>query len=111
MFKQYQLKNYRFRLVAYVIVLTIIGILVIGSAKQSVQSKQILGLAIGLVFMVIVSLIDYSYILRFWSVWYLVWQFSCRLLYYFLEMMSMDQNDGLILDFFSFSHQSLVRFC
>lgn len=72
MFKQYQLKNYRFRLVAYVIVLTIIGILVIGSAKQSVQSKQILGLAIGLVFMVIVSLIDYSYILRFWSVWYLM---------------------------------------
>ena len=33
------------------------------------------------------------------------------LMYYFLEMMSMDQNDGLILDFFSFSHQSLVRFC
>ena len=34
MLKQYKLKDYDFRLVAYVVVLTIIGILVIGSATQ-----------------------------------------------------------------------------
>lgn len=41
MFKQYKLKNYRFRLVAYVVILCIIGVMVVGSAKPSVQNKQI----------------------------------------------------------------------
>ena len=71
MLKQFEIKNYRFRLIAYVLILTIIGILVIGSAKSSVQDKQILGLGAGLVIMVFVSLIDYSHILRFWAFIYL----------------------------------------
>lgn len=71
MFKQYQLKDYRFRLIAYVVVLCIIGIMVIGSAKASVQDKQIIGLAGGLIIMVVVSMIDYSHILKFWSLIYL----------------------------------------
>lgn len=65
MFKQYKIKDYRFRLVAYVVILCIIGILVIGSAKESVQDKQIVGLIGGLIVMVVVSLIDYSHILKF----------------------------------------------
>ena len=65
MFKQYKLKNYRFRLVAYVVLLCIIGVMVVGSAKPSVQNKQIIGIAGGLVVMVIVSLIDYGTILKF----------------------------------------------
>jgi rod shape determining protein RodA len=72
MFKQYQLKNYRIRLVTYVIILSFIGIAVIGSAKQSVQSKQIFGLAVGIIAMLIVSLIDYSFILKFsWLLYFL----------------------------------------
>lgn len=65
MFKQYKLKNYRFQLVAYVVLLCIIGVMVVGSAKPSVQNKQIIGIAGGLVVMVIVSLIDYGTILKF----------------------------------------------
>ena len=65
MFKQYKLKNYRFRLVADVVLLCIIGVMVVGSAKPSVQNKQIIGIAGGLVVMVIVSLIDYGTILKF----------------------------------------------
>ena len=42
MFKQYKLRNYKFILVMYVMILNVIGILLIGSAKPSVQSKQIL---------------------------------------------------------------------
>ena len=57
--KPYKLKNYRFGLVALVLVLSIIGILVVGSANESYQSKQIFGVVIGLVVMAIVSLIDY----------------------------------------------------
>ncbi len=73
MFKiQYKIKDYRFRLIAYVVILCIIGILVIGSAQPSVQNRQIMGMVIGLIVMVAVSLIDYSLILRLRRVWYLI---------------------------------------
>lgn len=65
MLKQYQIKDYKFRLIVYVVVLTMIGISIIGSAQKSVQSKQVLGLILGLFVMVVVSLIDYSFILGF----------------------------------------------
>ena len=65
MFKQYKLKNYRFRLIAYVVILCIIGVMVVGSAKPSVQNKQIVGLIGGLIAMVIISLIDYNTILKY----------------------------------------------
>ena len=64
MFKQYKLKNYRFRLIAYVVILCIIGVMVVGSAKPSVQNKQIVGLIGGLIAMVIISLIDYNTIIK-----------------------------------------------
>ena len=54
------------------ILLTIIGIVVIGSAEKSVQSKQILGFVLGLIVMIIVSLIDYSYVLKFCWVYYFI---------------------------------------
>ena len=62
MFKQYKLRNYKFILVMYVVILNVIGILLIGSAKPSVQSKQILGMIAGLTIMVMLSLIDYNFI-------------------------------------------------
>lgn len=65
MLKQYQVKDYNFRLIVYVLVLTMIGISIIGSARESVQSKQVMGMLVGIVAMVIVSLIDYNFILRF----------------------------------------------
>lgn len=68
--KPYKLKNYRFGLVALVLVLSIIGILVVGSANESYQSKQILGVVIGLVVMAIVSLIDYVWITNFYWILY-----------------------------------------
>ncbi len=72
MFKQYKLKDYRFRLVVYVVILTIIGIFVVGSAQKSLQDNQIMGLFAGLVVMVIASLIDYSFLLKFRRIFYLM---------------------------------------
>lgn len=66
MLKQYQLKDYRFRLVFYVYAISIIGILVIGSAKRSVQDQQILGLALGTIAMLVISLMDYTWVLKFY---------------------------------------------
>lgn len=71
MFKQYKLRNYKFILVMYVVILNVIGILLIGSAKPSVQSKQIFGMIAGLTIMVMLSLIDYNFILKFsWLIYF-----------------------------------------
>lgn len=65
MFKQYQWKRIPVRLIIYVVVLTMIGIAVVGSAQASVQDKQIMGMFLGLGAMTVVSLFDYSFILKF----------------------------------------------
>ena len=62
MFKMYSLKDYRFRLCIYVAALTVIGIFVIGSARESVQNKQVFGMAVGIVAMICLSLFDYSFL-------------------------------------------------
>lgn len=73
MLKQYKLKNYKFILVIYVTALTMIGVLLVGSAKPSLQSKQLLGFLVGFVIMVIVSLIDYNFILKFsWLIYFIL---------------------------------------
>lgn len=63
--KRYHLKNYNFTLVALVLILSILGVFVVGSAKESVQNKQIIGLILGVFLMVVISLIDYVWILEF----------------------------------------------
>ncbi len=77
MFKQYRLRDYRFRLILYVYAISIIGIMVIGSARKSVQSQQILGLALGTVAMLVISVLDYIWILKFY---WLIYVFNIALL-------------------------------
>ena len=68
--KPYHLKDYKFNLIISVVALTILGILVIGSAQKSVKNKQIIGLVLGLIVMVIVSLIDYVWVLNlYWMIY------------------------------------------
>lgn len=71
MLKHYKIRNYQFSLIIYLVILTVIGILLIGSAEASVQPKQVLGLFMGLAFMVAISLMDYSVILKFSWVYYI----------------------------------------
>jgi rod shape determining protein RodA len=47
MFRHYKIRNYSFILMGAVIALSIIGILIIGSAQNSSQIRQIYGLVIG----------------------------------------------------------------
>ena len=77
MLRQYRLRDYRFRLVCYVFAITIIGILVIGSAEKSVQDQQIFGMVLGTVAMVVISLIDYNWVLKFY---WLIYAFNLLLL-------------------------------
>ena len=68
--KKYNLKDYNFILVISVIALSVIGILAVGSALPSAQSKQIIGVALGIIAMVVVSLIDFEWVLNFYWVIY-----------------------------------------
>ena len=70
MLKQYKLRNYHFQLVIYIAILNIIGILIIGSAKHSVQKMQIVGFVLGLIVMTVISLMDYSFLLRLTPLYY-----------------------------------------
>lgn len=69
--KQYKLKNYKFTLIVLVAALNILGVLLVGSASPGDQKKQLIGMLSGLLIMVVVSLIDYNFILRFSWVIYL----------------------------------------
>ena len=64
--KQYHLKDYKFTLVFLVLALSILGVLVVGSARDIYQSRQIVGVIIGLVAMLVVSLMDYKWVLNFY---------------------------------------------
>ena len=48
MLKRYRLRDFDFKLVILIVILTVIGILAVGSAKQSDQEKQILGFVMGI---------------------------------------------------------------
>ena len=65
MIRLYKLRDYDFRLVIALIVLSTIGVLLVGSADASLQNRQLMGMILGLVLMVIVSLMDFSWILNF----------------------------------------------
>ena len=68
--KPYHLKDYKFSLVILVLALSCLGVLVIGSATRPYQSRQILGLVLGIIVMVVVSLIDYIWIMNFYWILY-----------------------------------------
>ena len=70
MLRHYHIKDYDFKLIFLVVALTIIGILAIGSAKESLQNKQITGFVLGFFLMLVLSLFDYSVILKFYWVLY-----------------------------------------
>ena len=70
MFRQYRIRNYSFPLAGACILLATIGLLVIGSAQESYQSRQLVGMIIGIIAMFVLSLADYTYLLHFRWIFY-----------------------------------------
>ena len=77
MFRQYQLRDFRLRLVVFVYAITILGILIIGSARAENQSQQLFGMVLGTIAMLAFALIDYHYMLNFY---WLIYGFNMLLL-------------------------------
>ncbi len=71
MFKRYELRDFRFRLLLYVYTLTVLGILLIGSADKSYQNKQVVGMALGSFVMLVIACLDYTWILKFYWLIYI----------------------------------------
>ena len=71
MIRQYRIQDYSFRLILWVVILSVLGIMVIGSAQASSQRRQIVGLALGIIVMIVISFIDYTWLLKFSFIYYL----------------------------------------
>lgn len=68
--KPYHIKDYKFNLVILVIAISVIGIVAVGSAKEELQGRQIFGVILGILVMVVISLIDYVWILKLYWLMY-----------------------------------------
>lgn len=64
MFTKFRFKDYNFKLILYVLALSVIGVLAIGSAEESLQSKQMAGVLGGLVVLIFLSFLNYSLVLK-----------------------------------------------
>ncbi|MFQ9511235.1 MAG: FtsW/RodA/SpoVE family cell cycle protein [Lachnospiraceae bacterium] len=79
-FFQYKLRNYDFKLVFFVCVLCCIGLVVVKSATAdivadsslSIFQKQMIGIIVGIIAMIIVSLIDYHYLIKCCGIIYII---------------------------------------
>lgn len=70
MLKQYKLRFYNFRLVIFLVALSMIGVTLVGTAASDLKSKQFVGLILGVIVMLILSLMDYSWIMNFQWIMY-----------------------------------------
>lgn len=70
--KPYRLKDYKFILVFLVLALSVLGVFVVGSAREVYQGRQIVGVIIGLTAMTVVSLMDYEWVLNFYWLLYAI---------------------------------------
>ncbi|MBR5917803.1 MAG: rod shape-determining protein RodA [Lachnospiraceae bacterium] len=70
MFKNYKFKDYDFKLILYLCMITIIGVLLVNSAQPDNTRKQLMGFIAGLAIMIILSFIDYHIWLKIWPVYY-----------------------------------------
>lgn len=108
MFKKYRLKNFNFLLVLLVVSLNTIGVLAIGSAEKSVQGKQIFGMVLGIILMLVIAFIDYSILLKFYWIGYLLMVASLVLVWLFGDTVN-GAKRWLDLQIFQFQPSDLAK--
>ncbi len=106
--KKYHFRDYHFMLIIPTVILTVLGIMVIGSADQSYQNKQIMGMVIGIVVMIAVSMIDYKYLLKYYWLMY-VFSLLMLLLVMFFGDKSLGATRWIDLGFVRFQPSELTK--
>lgn len=66
------LKDYDFKLIFLVVSLTVLGIFAIGSVRPGLQNRQVMGMALSIFVMLIISFVDYHFVLKFYYLIYIV---------------------------------------
>ncbi len=70
MARRYRIRDFDFKLLFLCLALAVFGIFMIGSAKESLQSRQILGVALGLGVMLFSAFVDYGLWLKMYWLLY-----------------------------------------
>lgn len=70
--KKYRVRDYNFLLVLFVVAVSVIGVLAVGSAAPDAQRKQMMGLILGFFVMIVISLFDYGFFLKFYWILYVL---------------------------------------
>ncbi len=69
--KKYHVRYFDFFLASFAILLASYGIVIIGSAREALQSRQLYALLAGIAAMLVISVVDYSIILKFYWFYYI----------------------------------------
>lgn len=70
MHKQYRIRDYDIKLIIMVIALAVTGVIAIGSAREALQTRQIMGVIAGIFLMLVISFLDYNVILKlYWPMY------------------------------------------
>lgn len=69
---KYHIESYRFSLIFLIVALSFLGVLLVGSAAPELRNKQLFGVILGFVCMIILSFTNYSFVLIFYRILYLL---------------------------------------
>ncbi len=65
MYKKYKLRDFDFRLVILALIASSISILAVNSANAEYVKRQVIGIAVGIIIMLVLAFVDYNFILKF----------------------------------------------
>ena len=60
------LRDYDFKLIFLVVSLTVLGVFAVGSARPDLQGRQLMGMSLSIFVMLVVSFVDYHFVLKFY---------------------------------------------
>ena len=72
MLRRYRIRDLNFILIVLLAVIGFIGVMLVGSADETLQTRQALGLVAGIVIMLFVAFLDYSWVLNFYWIIYVL---------------------------------------
>ena len=70
MYKKYKLRDFDFRLLVLALLASSISILAVNSANADYLKRQIFGIVAGIIIMLLLAFIDYTFVLRFYWLFY-----------------------------------------
>ena len=72
MIKKYKLRDFDFKLVIMILMLSGIGVMAISSAEEGLRTKQLAGVVVGFFIMIGISVINYNFVLKFaWPMYFI----------------------------------------